>query len=183
MPIERRRVVYLSPQDDAHAALLAAACAAKRSLHLMIYGFTLADLGEVLVAKQTAGLAVGVVVDKTQAAGPTQHTLLQHLVDAGVPITITTSHGAIMHEKVLLADLCDGPEANNSFVAFGSYNFSSSAQKQANVLITENDPVLCRYFWGQYQALEEYGAAHCTQLRPSAQAPASPSAGSASHAP
>jgi phosphatidylserine/phosphatidylglycerophosphate/cardiolipin synthase-like enzyme len=173
MPITRTRTLFLSPDDDCHAALLAAARSATKSLHVLIYGFTLPDLVDVLIQKQHAGLSVGVVVDHTQASGATQEPLMQRLVDAGVPVTITTSHGAIMHEKCLLVDLELGADHNASLAVYGSWNFSRGANKQANHLQSDNDPSICAAFWQQYQQMQQYGVAHCPQLSPrGASAPA-----------
>ncbi|HLG70585.1 MAG TPA: phospholipase D-like domain-containing protein [Chloroflexota bacterium] len=167
MAITRSRSLYVTPDDDAHAALIAAAQAATTSLHLSIYGFTLADLGQIFIDKKAAGLSVGIVVDKTQAAGPKQHALLQRLVDNGVPVTIATSPtGAINHEKCLLVDLELGADHNESYACYGSFNFSDSAEKQENHLCVDNDPTVCALFWRQYQETEAYGKAHCTQLSP-----------------
>lgn len=169
MPITRSRTLYVTPDDDAHAALIAAATSATTSLHLTIYGFTLADLAQIFIDKMRAGLSVGIVVDKTQAAGPKQHALLQTLVDAGVPVTIATSPtGAINHEKCLLIDLELGADHNDSYACYGSFNFSDSAEKQENHLQVDNDPGICQMFWRQYQETQAYGAAHDTQLTPSA---------------
>ena len=172
MPLESRRVIYLSPADDVRAAVLAAARAATRSLHVLAYAFTLSDLADVVRAKHAAGLAVGVVVDRTQSGGRAQKALLQKLVDAGVDVTITTAHGALMHQKILLVDAASpqqgglGVEHNDSFVVYGSWNFSASSQAQANTCITENNGGLCRYFWHQYEDLRAYGRARYPQLTP-----------------
>ncbi len=166
MPITRTRTLFISPDDDCTAALIAAAQSAQHSLHLTIYGFTLNDLADVFMQKHRAGLPVGIVADKTQASGPTEKALLQKLVDAGVPVTIATSPtGAINHEKCLLIDVAElGPDHNDSCVCYGSFNFSSSAEKQENHLQIDNDPSMCGLFWRQYQETEAYGRIHCAQL-------------------
>ena len=161
MPIERRRVLYVSPDDNCEAALISAANAATTSLHLSIYGFTLESLAGICMAKQQAGLAVGIVADRTQAAGPAEKALLQRLVDAGVPVTIATAPtGAINHEKVLLVDLELGATHNASFAVYGSYNMSASAAKQENHLQSDNDPSVCVLFWQQYCETLAVGMAH-----------------------
>lgn len=171
MPIERRRVLYISPDDDCAAALIAAANAATVSLHVLIYGFTLESLADICIAKQQAGLTVGIVADRTQSAGPTEHALLQRIVDAGVPVTIATAPtGAINHEKVLLVDIELGATHNESFAVYGSWNFSSSASKQENHLQSDNDPSICTLFWQQYQETQAYGALHpAWQITPTPQ--------------
>jgi phosphatidylserine/phosphatidylglycerophosphate/cardiolipin synthase-like enzyme len=161
MPIERRRVLYVSPADNVHDALLAVAQAATVSLYMSIYGFTLDDLAEVFIAKHQAGLQVGIVADRSQAAGPAERAILQKLVNAGVPVTIATAPtGAINHEKVLLVDLELGADHNQSFAVYGSFNFSFGAAKQENHLQTDNDPSVCAYLWKQYQETEAHGKLH-----------------------
>jgi phosphatidylserine/phosphatidylglycerophosphate/cardiolipin synthase-like enzyme len=175
--IERRYVLYQTPDDDVAAAVVKAANAATVSLRLLVYGFTLHALKDVLIAKHRAGLTTGVVADKTQSAGHAQLSILHDLVDAGVPVTITTSpKGRIMHQKMLLVDQERGALDNESWVGAGSYNLTESAEAESNHFWTWNDPSVCQSFWQQYQELEAWGKAHCTQLTPTT-APPSASSG------
>lgn len=174
MPIVRTRTLYISPDDDCTAALLAAAARATASLHVLIYGFTLAPLADLLIAKRTAGCTVGVVADHTQAAGHAERPVLQRLVDAGVPVTIATApSGAILHEKALLIDIERGPDHNDSYAVYGSWNFSAGAERQENHLQVDNDPSMCALLWRQYQEADAVGRAHpAWQLAPSGKEPA-----------
>lgn len=161
----RRRVMYFSPENDVQSAVLRAAAAAQMSLHVMIYGFTLGALADILIVKHQTGLATGVLSDRTQAAGKTQRAMLQRLAAAGVPVTLTSSDraGAIMHDKVLLVDVAAGVEDPRSFAAYGSYNLSASAAKQANHWATDNDPAIVAAQWARYQRLEAHGRAKVKQ--------------------
>lgn len=172
-------MTYLSPHDDCFDALLRAAKAATASIHVLIYSFTMTPLADILIEKHKTGLEVAVVADKTQSAGPHQKSLLQRLVDAGIPVTISTSMtGAILHTKALLIDmkLPGGANDNGSFSVFGSFNFSGTfdkktgkatgAQAQDNVLVTENSAALVTFFYQQFLETQDYGRAHCEQLKP-----------------
>jgi hypothetical protein len=192
MPIIRTRTLFVSPDDDCLDALLRTAQTASMSLHAYIYAFTLEALADLFISKKLAGMTVGIVCDLSQSTGHAEHGLLQRLVDAGVPLTITTSPtGAIMHVKALLVDAAPpehgglGPHHNDSVCLYGSWNFSGhvplpidgetiehfslragGAQSQWNTLFVDNDPGFIQYLWLKYLEAEEYGRTHIPQLVP-----------------
>ena len=166
--IESRRSVYLSPVDSCEDALIAIAAGATKSIHVFCYAFTDHALAGILMQAVKDGKAVGVVVDSTQAAGATQRPLMQLLVDNGVPLTISRSTaGGILHEKVIVRDGGLGPESNDSFVIYGSFNLTNqTAERQENWLITDNDPRLVADFMARYAAVEAFGKANVKQMAP-----------------
>ena len=115
-----------SPDDDVAAEILKEVGSAQSSILMMIYGFTLVPLVDLLIAKHQAGITVQLVLDKTQAAGKTESLQVERLKAAGVDFVIGTSPKAhqIMHEKGICID--------NVHVITGSYNFSASAANQVN---------------------------------------------------
>src|SRR5437588_8216249 len=80
MPITRTRTLFLAPEDDCHAALLATAQMARVSIHAMIFGFTLPDLAEILVQKHQEGLRTGVVADRKSTRLNSSHTVISYAV-------------------------------------------------------------------------------------------------------
>jgi len=162
MAIARNYDLYVTPEDNAEAILLQRARETTTSLHAIIFGFTDAVLGDIFIAKHNAGLLVGLVCDKTQAAGPKENALLHTLVDAGVPIIITeSSYNLISHEKALICDVTTGFISDISRVCLGSYNFSSaSAEHQNNHLIDTNDAGMTQRLWLKYQTAAAFGLAH-----------------------
>jgi phosphatidylserine/phosphatidylglycerophosphate/cardiolipin synthase-like enzyme len=115
-----------SPNDDVKAEILKEVGDAKTSILMMIYGFTLPDLTDLLIAKHQAGVQVQCVMDLSQSKGNVEKVQVQRLKDAGIDITIGTSPTAhaIMHEKGICID--------SYRTMTGSYNFSTGAKNQVN---------------------------------------------------
>lgn len=173
MPIKRWLEFHRTPHDQVHQVLLDYANLAQHSLHGDFYGFTDADIADIFIAKHKAGLEVGVVSDHTQAAGKTQHALLQRLVDAGVSVTIATApSGAINHVKYLIIDGILGANDNASYAILGSLNPTSSGEKQENFFFAINDPVIVDDLYQQYLEAQAVGAKHPQwQLHPDTSQP------------
>ena len=156
-----RDVTYFAPYDDVALALVNLAASATKSIHIDIYGLTLAQLIDVLIARHRAGINVRVVGDHTQAMGTAEKPQLQRLVDAGIDLIITTSsHGAIDHSKYLIVDGDLGALNEASCVGFGSFNFSLSASLQDNTFTIRNDAGLVAQFMANWQVVRDFGAAH-----------------------
>jgi len=168
MAIKRWMEFHRTPSDPVHQVILDYMNMAKHSLHLDVYGFTDADMGEILIAKKKAGLEVGLVADHTQSGGKAQKALLQHLVDNDVPVTIATSPtGAINHVKCIMCEVVIGADANESYAIHGSLNFSGSGESQENNFSCTNDPVIVGELYKQYIEAQEWGAKHPQwQLQP-----------------
>lgn len=115
-----------SPDDPIQEELLNEVQEAKESILMMIYGFHLPSLTDLLIVKHQAGVKVQCVLDHTQASGKAEKVEVQKLIDAGLDVTIGTSPKAheIMHEKGFCLD--------GERTITGSYNFSLSAAKQVN---------------------------------------------------
>lgn len=115
-----------SPDDDIHSELIKEVTEAQESILMMIYGFTLPDLTDLLIQKHQAGVKVQCVMDLSQSRGKTEKVQVQKLLDAGLDVVIGTSPVAhqIMHEKGLCLD--------GARTITGSWNFSTSAAKQVN---------------------------------------------------
>ncbi len=177
MAIKRWLEFHRTPTDPVHQIILDYMNQVQHSLHLDCYGFTDADMGDILVAKHKAGLEVGVVADHTQSGGKAQKALLQHLIDNGVPVTIATSPtGAINHVKCIICEAIIGADANVSYAIHGSLNFSGSGESQENNFTATNDPCIVGELYKQYIEAQEWGAKHPQwQLKPNtAQAPTIP---------
>jgi phosphatidylserine/phosphatidylglycerophosphate/cardiolipin synthase-like enzyme len=102
--------------------------------------------------RSTAGVVVKALIDKTQAAGPSDQVQLSRLV-ASIEKHITSSPtGAIDHEKVMIRD--------RSSVWFGSYNFSISAQSQRNYAFLSDDPDVVAAFVADWEDSYAWAVAH-----------------------
>lgn len=132
--IDAGHLMLFAPRDDTTGAFLALLRAAKQSILISIYGFTLAAATDVLIAKHQAGVNVRVLFDHTQACGPSEKAQVARLEAAGVPHWIGTSPkaGQILHSKVTVVDGC--------LTETGSWNYSVSASKEFNTLVLAKDP-------------------------------------------
>lgn len=132
--IDAGHLMLFAPRDDTTGAFLALLRAAKESILVSIYGFTLAEATDVLIAKHQAGVKVRVLFDHTQACGPSEKAQVARLEAAGVPHWIGTSPkaGQILHSKVTVVDGC--------LTETGSWNYNSNASKQWNTFVLSKDP-------------------------------------------
>ena len=154
MPIVKTRALYLAPQDDPHAALLALVSGATASVRLLIYSINLPDLVDTLIAQHRAGMAVSVVTDHTQAATPTERPQLERLIAAGVEVVIASSpSGHILHTKAAVVDR----GLPTAAVGWGSYNFTAPAALENNSLLVENDTDMVEAFYDAFQTSRAYG--------------------------
>lgn len=97
------------------------------SVHVAIYGFTEQSIGDKLIALHKDGKTVRVLADRSQAKGRYGKALILRLRAAGIEVTIGTSpRSGIMHNKFTIID--------GVWVEDGSWNYSASADKQANLL-------------------------------------------------
>lgn len=123
---------YLTPADGdaALAALLALINSAKERVRVLMYGFDHPQLVDALAAAHTRGVDVQLVLDHTQACGPSEvaalHRLLLTLPAANIRIGTSPVDHQILHIKAVVVDGLN--------VASGSLNWSPSAFKQINSL-------------------------------------------------
>ncbi len=161
MPIISHDELAFSPDDDCRGMLHAFVQAAKRSVHVNIYALSSPALIDILIAQHQAGIDVHVVADHSQAVGHAEAPQIQRLANAGVDTVIATSPtGNIDHEKVVIVDWLDGPDANNCAVGYGSYNFSESAQAERNYFEQTNDAARVARFFANWQSSHDWGVTH-----------------------
>jgi phosphatidylserine/phosphatidylglycerophosphate/cardiolipin synthase-like enzyme len=156
MPIVIRDETHFAPYDDPAQVIVDLADSATKSIHIDIYGFTYAPLMDALIAAHQHGVAVNIVADHTQAAGPAERVQLQRLVDAGIDVLVgTSSRGAIDHSKYIIIDAELGPSDPLACVGFGSFNFSESARAQDNTFSVRNDGGLVAAFLANWQRVHD----------------------------
>ena len=134
----------ITPFQDAAQAYSRFLDQARARLRIMIYGFTLAWVADLLVTKKRAGVDVKLILDHSQAVGHCEAPVLQRLVAGGfvdgVDFLIGTSpdHHAINHLKATWID--------EAYVWHGSWNYSLSANQQLNSIEIIASPELARTF-------------------------------------
>jgi phosphatidylserine/phosphatidylglycerophosphate/cardiolipin synthase-like enzyme len=125
--------IYFSPDDGVLNALAPLLNSAEESIYFLAYSFTSNDLGAIVRGKNEAGLTVQGVMDEEQVKS-NQGTEYDPFLQAGVNVRIDGIEG-LMHHKVFIID--------GKIVAFGSYNFSQSAEvnNDENLIIIYNEAI------------------------------------------
>ncbi|HSB01179.1 MAG TPA: phospholipase D-like domain-containing protein, partial [Anaerolineales bacterium] len=111
--------VFFSPDDGVLAALVPLLENAQQSIYFLAYSFTSNQLGEIVRQKAEQGITVAGVMDAEQMKS-NQGTEFDPFRQAGLDVRIDGIEG-LMHHKVFIID--------KKIVAFGSYNFSQSAEE------------------------------------------------------
>jgi phosphatidylserine/phosphatidylglycerophosphate/cardiolipin synthase-like enzyme len=128
---------YFSPDDGVLNALAQLLSGAEKSIYFLAYSFTSNDLGDIVRQKAEDGLAIHGVMDDEQIKS-NQGTEFDPFRQAGLDVLIDGIDG-LMHHKVFIVD--------EKIVAFGSYNFSQSAElnNDENLLIVYNADIAEQY--------------------------------------
>lgn len=110
---------HATPDLDPEPALVTLINSAKTSVLVAAYSFTLPTVAQALIAKHQAGVQVRMLADAGEWATSTSQFPAMWL--AGLDIRTWGSKYVLMHEKSVIVD--------GRRVAWGSYNFSTSAEK------------------------------------------------------
>jgi phosphatidylserine/phosphatidylglycerophosphate/cardiolipin synthase-like enzyme len=140
--------------DAARAKVLALIAGAQTSIECEMYGFADRELAEALLAAHKRGITVTLILDHTQACGPTEVALLHGILTEGFPadqITVMTSpKHAIMHRKDLIVD--------GAVLVTGSTNWSGQAfAKQNNDMYVLPSPALAADAIADFHTLWSWG--------------------------
>ena len=124
---------YFSPDDGVQAALIPLLSNAQESIYFLAYSFTSNQLGDIVRAKAEEGLTVEGVMDAEQVRS-NQGTEYDPFKQAGLMVRQDGNEG-LMHHKVFIVD--------GKIVAFGSYNFSQSAEtnNDENLIIVYDEAI------------------------------------------
>ena len=136
--------VYFSPDDGVNARLLSLVNDAQTSIDMLAYSFTLDSLGQALVEAAARGVSVRIVYDAAKGTGDTGSEY-EFLLSQGLDVRLDGDNGA-MHQKTIIFDGGVG--------SFGSYNFTSAAEKRndENIFIID-DPILADEFLAEFNRI------------------------------
>lgn len=140
--IEGSRVEnYFAAEDDTVGHIVETVNSAKTSVRFLAFSFTQDKIGNAIIAKQKAGVAVGGVFETTGSQVPTSE--YGKMKTAGLDV-YTDGNPWVMHHKVIIID--------DHITIFGSFNFSDNAatQNDENLLIVDN-PDIARAFTAEYE--------------------------------
>jgi phosphatidylserine/phosphatidylglycerophosphate/cardiolipin synthase-like enzyme len=138
--------VFFSPNGGATQAAVNALGQATNSVLVQAYSFTSPALAQAMVAAQRRGVAVHIILDRSQRtekyseADFFNHNEVSTLIDA---------RHAIAHNKVMIID--------GFLVLTGSFNFTKAAEdKNAENLLIINDTILAKAYADNWHAHEEH---------------------------
>lgn len=140
---------YFAPDQDCLTPLLEAINSAKQSILVADYSFNLPSLVDSLIAQHQKGVKVTLVLDRSQSFGKSEVVQIQRLRQAGIDFVIGTSDKhKIMHLKCAVVD--------NQTVINGSYNFTTAAASESNVLEIFTDPEIAELFTAQIKKIYQF---------------------------
>ncbi len=151
--INSTRMTYFSPEADTISAFLDFIKTAQRKIRLADYSFNLEPLVELLIQKHQEGVDVSLVLDRSQAAGPSERPIIQQLKDGGVPLVVGTSSAhKIMHNKFTVVD--------DEWVQSGSWNYTGTAAKEDNFFDIEHSLDRAAVFNNKWQKMFDWISAN-----------------------
>lgn len=141
---------YFSPGGGCTEAVVNEIRQARQQIFVQAYSFTSVPIANALVEAHNRGVAVYIVLDKSQKTE--QYSGADFVAHAGIPTLIDSAH-AIAHNKVMLID--------HQTIITGSFNFTTSAEKSnaENLLIIRGRADL-------YQAYENNFRHHYEHSQP-----------------
>jgi len=112
--------VYFSPNDKCSNKLIYWFNRANKSIHVLIYSFTLDSISDALIKAHERGVEVLIVMEKSQIS---KYSEYEKLKKAGIYVRLD-NNPALMHNKVAIID--------GKIVITGSYNWSKDAEERNN---------------------------------------------------
>lgn len=128
--------VYFTPGFLPQEIITAYMEAAKTTLDIAIYSWTLPSLAEAAINAHKRGVVVRVIEDYEQ--GNADYSVTEQLLDGGVNVVLDDQSG-LMHNKFMLID--------DKVVLTGSYNWSraATARNRENFLVISRDRIVRAY--------------------------------------
>jgi phosphatidylserine/phosphatidylglycerophosphate/cardiolipin synthase-like enzyme len=138
---------YFSPDDGVLNTLVPLLNSAEESIYFLAYSFTSNELGDIVRQKADDGLDVKGVMDAEQVAS-NQGTEYDPFKQADMNVRMDGNEG-LMHHKVFVID--------GKIVAFGSYNFSKSAEENndENLIVVYSEPIAQQFIKEFYRVWDQ----------------------------
>lgn len=142
--------VYFSPKGGITEACVTAINGAKKTIHVQAYSFTSAPIAKALVEAHKRGLAVTVILDRSQKTE--KYSSADFVAHAEIPTFIDAKH-AIAHNKIMILD--------GLTVITGSFNFTKAGEESnaENLLILKDAKLAARYL-ANWQEHKEHSEAY-----------------------
>jgi phosphatidylserine/phosphatidylglycerophosphate/cardiolipin synthase-like enzyme len=138
---------YFSLDDGVLNTLTPLLSSAEESIYFLAYSFTSNELGDIVRQKDEDGLDVKGVMDAEQVVS-NQGTEYDIFKQADMSVRLDGNEG-LMHHKVFVID--------RKIVAFGSYNFSTSAEENndENLIVVYSEPIAQEFIKEFYRVWSE----------------------------
>jgi phosphatidylserine/phosphatidylglycerophosphate/cardiolipin synthase-like enzyme len=129
--------VYFSPDDHVQDSFVELINNAQKSINFMAFSFTSDSIGDAVLASAEQGVTVSGVMDDSQIKSNVG-TEFDPFSQAGLDVLRDGNKG-LMHHKVMIID--------ESIVAFGSYNFTNSAETKndENFIVIYNEDIAAQF--------------------------------------
>jgi phosphatidylserine/phosphatidylglycerophosphate/cardiolipin synthase-like enzyme len=138
---------YLTPYDGAEDRLLKFLDQAQARCYVASYSLTNRNIINKLIQLHFRGVDVQIITDRTQAAGRSEQAALAALTANGIPVFAGKSiDNALMHCKFCLID--------DRYVEDGSWNFTTSANREDNILNFCDSPQRAAQFLAYWQRIK-----------------------------
>lgn len=111
--------VYFSPKGGCADAVLYWIGRANRSIHVLMFIFSLDSIADALISAHKRGVEIKVVFEKSQS-----YSQYATLKSAGIEVGNDTNWEGIMHNKIAIID--------GSIVMTGSFNWTPTADRNNN---------------------------------------------------
>ena len=140
--------VYFSPTGGCTEAVVKELQSARSNVLVQAYSFTSAPIAKALVVAHRRGVAVAVILDKSQRTE--KYSEADFLAHAGIRTLIDAKH-AIAHNKIMVID--------GATVITGSFNFTKAAEEfNAENLLVIRDRALAERYAENWRAHEAHSA-------------------------
>ena len=138
---------HFSPKGGCTAAVVTELTAARREILVMAYSFTGPEIAQALLAADKRGLAVRVLLDRSNEAEG--YSALRSLGGVGVEVLIDSQH-AIAHNKVMVID--------GRTLITGSFNFTRQAENEnaENLIVLKGQPALLAQYRANFFAHRDH---------------------------
>ncbi len=137
---------HFSPRGGCTETVVEELGRAKRTVFVQAYSFTSKEIAAALVAAARRGVAVQVILDKSQRTE--KYSSADFVSRAGIPTYIDAKH-AIAHNKIMVID--------SEVVITGSFNFTKAAEgSNAENLLVISDPRLAERYTENFKKHQEH---------------------------
>jgi len=129
--------VYFSPKGSIEDKIVDLVNSAKQTINFEMFAFTSYPIADALIDRNSAGLVVKGVLDKTWGNG-SAYSKYDYLKNGGVDV-LKDGNSYTLHDKVMIID--------SSIVLTGSYNYTASANSSnsENLVVLYDNTIASKY--------------------------------------